>query len=153
MLTVKEQKERFEMYLQGKTDQEIGDSLGYSSETIRNWRAERNLPLNYGMEIEISDKYVSNKNRKQNRISFVKNCLKKCADVLKCESVFEVDENTKFAKISVWNESDRENILLLNLNDDSYFITDYDFENYVNSRVKSVMCKFIRKLYDMKGKV
>lgn len=152
MLTLKEQKERYEMYLGGATDQEIGDKLGYAPETIQNWRVERNLPYNYGREIEVDDKYVKNRNRYRNRISFVNKCVKNASSILSAESSIDKDENTHFLKISFRVDTVAENILLVNMKDDNYFVTDKDFEKYVNSRIKSLMCKFIRSLYDVRGK-
>lgn len=150
MITLKEQRERYEMYLSGATDQEIAEKLGYAPETIQNWRAARNLPSNYGLAIEIEDKYITNKYRYKNRVQFAKDCIKNASSILKCNSTFE--EKEKFPFVSFSNGNVVEDILLLNMKDDKYFTTDKDFERYVNSRIKSLMCKFIRSLYDEKGK-
>ncbi len=153
MLTLDENRRRYELYKQGFSDKMIGKKLNYSSKTINDWREKRGLPSNKrnGFENQIDDSMIcgSDKNWKSKRIEYIKKQLKRIEQIIDCKTTFLVNLKNLGYAIRLEKGKTKTEILLSSI-DSVEYISNKDFQLYIDDKLKSAMNNFVRKRYDGK---
>lgn len=145
MIDLKENRERYRMYLEGMTDAEIAEKLICTEDCIRRWRERRSLPINIGFPIEIYNKYIGRKGSNKNRELYLKKSLMFVKSFIKC--TIDVCFNNNETYILIEKEDVSVKFILPALYSQD-FVCDYEYENYINEKIKSAFCNFIRKYYE-----
>lgn len=154
MLTPDENKRRYDLYKQGFSDEEIALKLNYSQSTIENWRNKRGLPSNQrnGYENDIFDSMVvgPNKNWFQKRINYVEKQLQKVEQIINCQATLNIPKVSGNYKIILENRKTKTEVLIVGIESDQ-FISNIDYQLYIDEKIKSAMINFIRKRYNGKS--
>lgn len=154
MLTPDENKRRYDLYQQGFSDEEIASKLNYSQSTIENWRNKRGLPSNQrnGFENDICYSMVVGPNRNwlQKRISYVKKQLQIVEQIIDCQTDLCIPKKNGNYKIIIKSKKTKTEILLIAIESDQ-FVSNLDYQLYINDRIKSGMSSFVRKRYNEKS--
>lgn len=154
MLTPDENKRRYDLYKQGFSDEEIALKLNYSQSTIENWRNKRGLPSNQrnGYENDIFDSMVvgPNKNWFQKRINYVEKQLQKVEQIINCQATLNIPKVSGNYKIIIENRKTKTEVLIVGIESDQ-FISNIDYQLYIDEKIKSAMINFIRKRYNGKS--
>lgn len=154
MLTPDENKRRYDLYKQGFSDEEIALKLNYSQSTIENWRNKRGLPSNQrnGYENDIFDSMVvgPNKNWFQKRINYVEKQLQKVEQIINCQATLNIPKVSGNYKIILENMKTKTEVLIVGIESDQ-FISNIDYQLYIDEKIKSAMINFIRKRYNGKS--
>lgn len=154
MLTSDENKRRYDLYKQGFSDEEIASKLNYSQSTIENWRNKRGLPSNQrnGYENDIFDSMVvgPDENWLQKRINYVEKQLLKVEQIIDCQASLYIPKKNGNYKIIIKSKKTKTEILLIAIESDQ-FVSNLDYQLYINDRIKSGMSSFVRKRYNEKS--
>ena len=154
MLTPDENKRRYDLYKQGFSDEEIASKLNYSQSTIENWRNKRGLPSNQrnGYENDIFDSMVvgPDKNWLQKRINYVEKQLQKVEQIINCQATLNIPKVSGNYKIILENRKIKTEVLIVGIESDQ-FISNIDYQLYIDDKIKSAMINFIRKRYNGKS--
>lgn len=154
MLTPDENKRRYDLYKQGFSDEEIAQKLNYSQSTIESWRNKRGLPSNQrnGYENDIYDSMVvgSDKNWFQRRINYIEKQLQKVEQIINCKATLYIPNVSGNYKIIIENRKTKTEILIVGIKSDQ-FISNFDYQLYIDDKIKSAMINFIRKRYNGKS--
>ncbi len=148
MVDVKENRERYRMYLEGMTDVEIAEKVICSDGCIRGWREKRKLPGNRGLPVEIHNKYIDEKDANKNREYYLKKSIVFVKSFIKCTVSVCFNKNETYIVIS------KDDVSVKFMFPGFYsqdFVCDYEYENYVDEKIKSAFCHFIRKYYERKA--
>ena len=154
MLTADENKRRYELYKQGFSDEEIGLKLNYSKSTIEKWRNKRSLPSNQrnGFENDNHNSMVidNDENWLQKRIEYVKSKLQKVEQIINCNATLYIPEISGNYKIILENSKTKTEVLIVGIESDQ-FISNIDYQLYIDKKIRSAMINFIRKRYNGKS--
>ena len=147
-------KRRYDLYKQGFSDEEIALKLNYSQSTIENWRNKRGLPSNQrnGYENDIFDSMVvgPNKNWFQKRINYVEKQLQNVEQIINCQATLNIPKVSGNYKIILENRKTKTEVFIVGIESDQ-FISNIDYQLYIDEKIKSAMINFIRKRYNGKS--